>query len=415
MPQRLKRRSDAISRDQSESEPEPEPPARRRATTPSESDGASSSDSSAPASPSAAGRSTENILIKKLIRLALATEYSRTPLRRSDISQKIFKDANTSGGRVSFKNVFEGAQRELQDVFGMQLMELPSKEKTTLKDRRTQATQTKSSSSNNSTKSWILVSTLPPQFKQNPLIAQPTRAPNVDVESSYTALYTFILSLIYLNNNAVTDQKLERYLKRVNADTYTPLGNKEKLLQRMMKDGYVERRRDTSSGEEIIEWTPGPRGKVEVGVEGVAGLVRTVYGFGAVPLSREPRQIHERRRRRNEDEDEEEEEANEDSNPEDTAARLVKTEENELNAKLSRSLGVKIGKGGAVVERSRRGDGDQDAEDNDGEGDEDGGQPGSSRRGGGQRSRPNTSGRDHPQGRGGGRRTAREDSDEDDD
>ncbi|KIW24224.1 uncharacterized protein PV07_09952 [Cladophialophora immunda] len=385
MPQRLKRRSDAISRDQSEPEPEPEPepPRRRRPTTPTDSDTASSA-SSAPASPSAAGQSTERILIKKLVRLALATEYSRTPLRRSDISQKIFKDANTSGGRTSFKAVFEGAQRVLKDVFGMQLTELPSKEKTTLKDRRTQATQTKSSS-NNSTKSWILVSTLPPELKQNPLIAQPTRAPNVDVESSYTALYTFILSLIYLNNNAITDQKLERYLKRVNADTYTPLGNKEKLLQRMMKEGYIEKRRDTSSGEEIIEWTPGPRGKIEVGVEGVTGLVRTVYGYGAVPLSRGSRQNNERRRR------DEDVDGNQEAGGEE-AARLVKIEENELNAKLSRSLGVKVGKGG-VVEQSRKGGG-PDAEDN-GEDEEvvEEGPPGPSRRGG-QGPRPNTSGRE---------------------
>ncbi|KAH0844072.1 hypothetical protein AYO21_02172 [Fonsecaea monophora] len=399
MPRHLKRRADAISRDQSESEPEPPP--RRRPSTPSDSDAASSA-SSAPASPSRALHSTEKLLVKKLVRLAIATEYSRTPLRRSDISQKIFKDANSSGGRASFKNVFEGAQRVLNDVFGMQLMELPSKEKTTLKDRRTQATQTKSSMTNSS-KSWILVSTLPAELKQNPVIAQPTRAPSIDVESSYTALYTFILSLIYLNNNAVADQKLERYLKRVNADTYTPLGNKDKLLQRMMKEGYVEKRRDTSSGEEIIEWTPGPRGKIEVGVEGVAGLVRTVYGHGAVPLSRGSQQNNPRRRQREEDD------GSEDANGEE-ASRPVMIEEDELNAKLSRSLGIKIGRGG-IPQRSRRG-GDRDAEDDGGaeEVDEDRQQPGPSSRGG-QRSRPSTSGRD--QGR--RRRNARNDDDEDDD
>lgn len=256
-------------------------------------------------------------LIKKLVRLALSTEYSRTPLRRTDITTKVFKESNAAAGG-GFKAVFEGAQEVLKDTFGMQLVELPSREKTTLKDRRNQATQTKASSSNTS-KSWILVSTLPTELKSNPAIAQPARAPSVETEAAYTALYTFILSLIYLNNNCLTEQKLERYLKRVNADTFTPCGSLDKLLQRMIRDGYIEKRRDTSSGEEVIEFAPGPRGKVEVGIRGVTGLVRSVYGYGAVPLSRD--HGDDGRGRRN----------------------VVKSEEDELNARLSRSLGIKVG------------------------------------------------------------------------
>lgn len=34
-------------------------------------------------------------------------------------------------------------------------------------------------------------------------------------------------------------------------------------------------------GEEIIEYMVGPRGKIEVGTKGVAGLVREVYGRAA--------------------------------------------------------------------------------------------------------------------------------------
>lgn len=54
----------------------------------------------------------------------------------------------------------------------------------------------------------------------------------------------------------------------------------EKLLQRLAKETYLEKRRDTSSGEEIIEWVVGPRGKIEVGERGVQGFVRAVYGGG---------------------------------------------------------------------------------------------------------------------------------------
>jgi melanoma-associated antigen len=224
----------------------------------------------------------------------------------------------------------------------MRMEELPSKDKTTLKERRNLASQAAGkSSSSSSSKQYILMSSLPPELKTNPAIMQPTRAPDARSESEYTALYTMILSLIMLNNSSLPDNKLERYLKRMNAEVQTPLGNKDKVLQRMIKDGYLERRRDTSSGEEIIEWVPGPRGKLEVGVSGVVGLVRSVYGHGAVELDRTRNTNNNHNRNgRGEDEDEDD--------PEETNHRLVKIEEDELHQKLSRSLGIKIGHGGTI-------------------------------------------------------------------
>ncbi|ETI28225.1 hypothetical protein G647_00674 [Cladophialophora carrionii CBS 160.54] len=425
MPRQLKRRSDAISRNQhdsAESEDEPpqraqrrqrqrssssEQPQRPQQQTQRREQSSSPEDSDAPSSPGRGegggrGHSAENVLIKKLVRLALATEYSRTPLRRSDISAKILKDANTNtgGSRASFQKVFEGAQKVLQDTFGMQMIELPGREKTSLKERRTQATQTKVSSSASS-KSWVLVSTLPPELKTNPLLMQPSLAPNVETEANYTALYTFILSLIFLNASSITDQKLERYLKRVNAETYTPMGSKEKLLQRMMKEGYIDKRRDTSSGEEVIEWVPGPRGKVEVGVQGVMGLVRTVYGHGAVELSRDTTG----RRRDGTREDEEGED-------EEEPGRLVKIEEDELNAKLSRSLGIKVSAHGGDETRRDQHDVDDDEEEQQEE-EQDDNQPGPSQRPAQRTRPPNNVGRNQGQGRGGGRRNARHEDEDD--
>jgi melanoma-associated antigen len=163
----------------------------------------------------------------------------------------------------------------------MQLVELPSREKADLKSRRQLATQGgKALGASSSSKSWILVSTLPEKYKTDPGIVTPTNAGgSKEAEASYTALYSFVISVIYLNNGVLPEAKLERYLKRVNAETYTTVGATEKVLARMVKEGYVEKRRDTSNGEENIEWVVGPRGKVEVGIKGVAGLVKGVHGF----------------------------------------------------------------------------------------------------------------------------------------
>lgn len=71
-------------------------------------------------------------MVKKLVRLALASEYSRQMIRRTDISTKVLGEH----GSRQFKAVFEGAQKELRARFGMQMAELPGKEKVTISQRR---------------------------------------------------------------------------------------------------------------------------------------------------------------------------------------------------------------------------------------------------------------------------------------
>jgi hypothetical protein len=98
------------------------------------------------------------------------------------------------------------------------------------------------------------------------------------MEGAYTGLYTFIIGVILLNGGVLQEQKLDRYLSRMNADTYTPIDRTDKFLQRLCREGYLVKNREMDGGDEIIEYMVGPRGKVEVGARGVAGLVREVYG-----------------------------------------------------------------------------------------------------------------------------------------
>ncbi|RLL94984.1 hypothetical protein CFD26_101069 [Aspergillus turcosus] len=233
---------------------------RLRRTSDSESDDDSGPDD-------ARAPTSMDVMVKKLVRLALASELSRQPIRRTDISTKVLGEQ----GSRQFKMVFEMAQKTLRETFGMQLAELPGKEKVTIQQRRAAQKVDRPSSTN---KSWILTSTLPLAYRK-PEILPPTKAP---LEGTYTGLYSFIIAVILLNGGSLPEQKLERYLKRTNADTYTPIDRTDRLLQRLCKEGYLIRNREMDGGEEIIEYMVGPRGKVEVGVQGVAGLVREVYG-----------------------------------------------------------------------------------------------------------------------------------------
>jgi hypothetical protein len=100
----------------------------------------------------------------------------------------------------------------------------------------------------------------------------------VEQESTYIGFYSFIIAVIYLSGGSLPEAKLDRYLRQTRADQNTPIDRTDKVLQRMIKDGYIARIKDTSTGEEMIDYIVGPRGKVEVGPEGVAELAKTVWG-----------------------------------------------------------------------------------------------------------------------------------------
>ncbi|KAL2821092.1 MAGE family-domain-containing protein [Aspergillus granulosus] len=210
-----------------------------------------------------------DVMVKKLVRLALSSEYSRQPIRRVDISNKVLGESR------QFKLVFEQAQKVLKETFGMQLTELPGREKVTIQQRRAAQKVERPSSTN---RSWILTSTLPPAYRKQDILC-PTKAP---MEGAYTGLYTFIIGVILLNGGVLQEQKLDRYLSRMNAETYTPIDRTDRFLQRLCKEGYLVKNREMDGGDEIIEYMVGPRGKVEVGARGVAGLVREVYGRQAM-------------------------------------------------------------------------------------------------------------------------------------
>jgi hypothetical protein len=96
-----------------------------------------SEDSSAAASgaeDSEAAGQTDAIeqLARKLVRYALSSEHSRNPIRRQDVIQKVLNGTQSR----QFQAVFQEAQLLLRDVFGMELTELPMREKVTVAQRR---------------------------------------------------------------------------------------------------------------------------------------------------------------------------------------------------------------------------------------------------------------------------------------
>ncbi|KAL8985749.1 MAG: hypothetical protein Q9177_004358 [Variospora cf. flavescens] len=261
-------------------EASPSPPPMRRRSSPSPSNVSSGNEgyddeNTANDGTQGTGANYEQ-MVKKLVRLALASEYSRQPIRRSDITAKVMAP-NT--GR-QFKHIFEQANDHLRSTFGCEMTELPQKEKVTISQKRAaQRTQTQNPLSSSS-KSYILTSTIPASLR-TPTILPPPAVPTSASESAYVGLYTFILALIYISpGQSIPESRLEKQLKRMNADNYVLSGEKtEKVLKKMEKEGYILKVRERDGGgEETVDYMVGPRGKAEVGENGIAGLIRKVWG-----------------------------------------------------------------------------------------------------------------------------------------
>jgi hypothetical protein len=90
-----------------------------------------------------------------------------------------------------------------------------------------------------------------------------------------------VIALISLSGGTLSEGRLDRFLKRMNAQTATPIGYTEDVLKRMTKEGYIVKVKDPS-GDDVSDYYVGPRGKVEVGEDAIANLVRTVYSGSGV-------------------------------------------------------------------------------------------------------------------------------------
>lgn len=141
--------------------------------------------------------------------------------------------------------------------------------------------QKKGTTNTSTTSGWILQSILPAKFK-DPLILSPPSAPTSAEESRYVAVYTLLIAVIALSGGSLPDAKMERYLSKLGIADTSPVDENEKtefLVKRLLKDGYLVRSKEsTGTGEDDVQWLVGPRGKVEVGEDGVRGLAKAVWG-----------------------------------------------------------------------------------------------------------------------------------------
>jgi hypothetical protein len=81
-----------------------------------------------------------------------------------------------------------------------------------------------------------------------------------------------------LTGGELSDVKLRRYLTRLNASQNLPMDKTENVLQKLVRQGYVDKVVERVEGDEdSITWCVGPRGKVEVSNQNIAQVVTEVW------------------------------------------------------------------------------------------------------------------------------------------
>ncbi|KAL7621246.1 hypothetical protein AAE478_008563 [Parahypoxylon ruwenzoriense] len=219
------------------------------------------------------GDGADDQLVKKLVRYALACEYGRILIKRDGIRDKVL-----GNNPRSFKRVFEGAQIQLQKVFGLEMAELPVKEKRTLKEKQKANARKSASQGTTSSRQYILVSSLPREYKSQSIIG-PSRIPSAPEEAAYAGFYTMVISLIVLNGGELSDTKLRRYLTRLNASQNLPMDRTDNVLQKLVRQTYVDKVVEKGDGDEdTVTWCVGPRGRIEVSPESIVAVVTEVWG-----------------------------------------------------------------------------------------------------------------------------------------
>ncbi|KAJ1915202.1 hypothetical protein IWQ60_008521 [Tieghemiomyces parasiticus] len=250
--------------------------------------------------------------VNDLVRLALFSEYRKYPIKREDINRRILVDQTRT-----FPVIFTEAQKRLRHVFGLEMVELPARDKPGATQGNAvtrRAAQSKDKAPTAKT-GFILRNLLAMRIpKPHPDLAEAETGAVLHWgnENRMMGIVATILSLIFLNQMAIPGERLEYYLQRLDLQVSSADRAEEKypfaaVLAPLVKQGYLERislgaRDGTGAGAsgdttgprggggsgdaatQLVEYRWGPRAKVEYPPRRLAGFIAELYQASGQPI-----------------------------------------------------------------------------------------------------------------------------------
>ncbi|RCH95692.1 hypothetical protein CU098_010551 [Rhizopus stolonifer] len=210
--------------------------------------------------------------VKDVVRYCLSCEYKRKTIKREDLQ----KHLNAKG--YMYNLVIDKAKTKLRNVFGFDLVELPSirdkQNQSKTQQQKTQTTDTQTQGRGPSTGAYVLVSSLKEVYSTADII---TRTPE---EYQYTGILYTILGLIFLNANEISSPELYAHLDRMKIRKHgsDQLEDRDKILDYFIKLNYLRKTKKPDTEGEDLEFifTAGARAKVELPT---ASLVHFMCSF----------------------------------------------------------------------------------------------------------------------------------------
>lgn len=248
----------------------------------------------------------------RIIRMVLGRELRQQSIRREHISQ-----ASASTRRASYEQLFNTVQAEMEQVYGMKLVEassvlgdssaLDASRDTTPTDGVSQSFKSKSkqpmvvtstltpASKSVLSRLWTKRRLLPAETEQQAFIPKRTRgiAPLLHVDLLKTGMATFVIVLLIVGNNHLTERDLWRELGRMGLPDSLNIKNsntgmsKAEFVNDLVKREYIQKcvynpgkktARSGASAELLLSFTLGRRALTEFGPDSTYALIKEIYG-----------------------------------------------------------------------------------------------------------------------------------------
>ncbi|KAI9333779.1 MAGE family-domain-containing protein [Zopfochytrium polystomum] len=200
-------------------------------------------------------------MVKNLVRYALFIEQKKVPLKRDEAIKKVMGEHGKAFGAILSR-----AQVVLRQLFGVQLVELPVRQK------RGAGSSAVPDQNEKAGKDWVLLSIIPHDMLPD--------SAQWDKDREETGLLAVILALILVSGNTIKHDALYTYLRRLGVKPgqteHPEFGDVDAVLASFTKHGYLDSRKTVTDEAANYEYVWGPRAKVEFKPENVMGFIMEI-------------------------------------------------------------------------------------------------------------------------------------------
>eukprot|EP01027_Heterolobosea_sp_BB2_P014497 GEZU01020816.1.p1 GENE.GEZU01020816.1~~GEZU01020816.1.p1 ORF type:complete len:332 (-),score=92.27 GEZU01020816.1:366-1361(-) len=233
----------------------------------------------------------KELLVGQVMRYAICQDTKKLPLRRDEMNKLIFANYNKKRGLPN--EIINLAKERLRTVFGFDMVEIQKAEKVgaplsqaaSLTQRGT--SKKKKEVAPPQPQMWILILAGNIATEREAL-EERSKEMQRDSDAAYIELVVVIVTLIHLNDGPLKEEQLWHFLKELGIkrdEQHPKFGNIERTLDRLIKECYLSREKDTDSdvvdeARRMWKYNIGARTKAEMEIDNINRYVAEISASG---------------------------------------------------------------------------------------------------------------------------------------